>query len=894
MKNKFDVTIQSSHTQAAEHNDSTPMDSHVPQPKQVHPAMEYLRQLHHEAPSPKLKNILLSFATAKSIDSETFTAGVKKFIKLANRNLGDKASASNRKTVYGTNYSGLHYINDLVGLWNSKHPDDEPVLTSLLLTLAPSSWEYIVQNSALTLIYKGTQPAQALDQLVKGPTIIDCGMFAQLSLWFGIRHMLGNEHFNQCFGRTPFFITQNVYHIIAESSKPYAGNPLYSFLSPPKQTTMPTVAVKHIANSPKYLLKHPGESYAGENCIVIDKQYYIFDPILKDTEKLSETTILNLLRLKFNEEQTHYDNYRLSLYAEYLEEISPQFQKTYGQLVKTAHYLRNTTLTEDEMQQVPQYPFLELNFDLHKLTTWLHAMATAEQAPPIASPSTPIDYALIPVELLKVIPFENRTSMDFSKFKQATAQQKELLEMSKQFCQSVMREESKLIILSGKAGVGKTASAVCAAKELAARGKKVVWISEVMVKGWTEQAQRYADLDQCSQELDNLLATEVNAVFLDDDNLAGFSGNLLLEKIYAWYVQHPGKGLFITSNKPIGFENCYGHQLDGQYHYPPFCHYHAPQYLNWLHKTNLAGESLRAKREGQSIGAIVSDSVWKTKKKNIGTFELIPAFNEGKELAPIRRSLCNTGLKGDTYDALRPIQQQWLDVRWIADKDSWIGGRSINEKYLFLANPVIFTQSDYQTIILELSEEHCDFSGKEVNHNSIKQLIRVLNYAHDQGGRRIILLNKTSFSPEQLLIQIAKQLPSSERERTWSRLMLLLCETETSIFEYEQCNGPIKSTTPENALVMTSSQKSNQSSASGQEMERLFPKLMNKKSSPLLFSLKNKLVEKIVSEQLRKTIRFFQAPDQPKSNLKTTNDYLIAQRHVGTVSHKEEKTLDLS
>ena len=83
-----------------------------------------------------------------------------------------------------------------------------------------------------------------------------------------------------------------------------------------------------------------------------------------------------------------------------------------------------------------------------------------------------IDYSLMPTELLDVIPFENRTSMDFSKFKQESPQQKELMIMSKQFCQSIMTDESKLVILTGKAGVGKTASAVCAAKELTARGKK--------------------------------------------------------------------------------------------------------------------------------------------------------------------------------------------------------------------------------------------------------------------------------------------------------------------------------------------------------------------------------------------------------------------------------------
>ena len=76
----------------------------------------------------------------------------------------------------------------------------------------------------------------------------------------------------------------------------------------------------------------------------------------------------------------------------------------------------------------------------------------------------------------------------------------------------------------------------------------------------------------------------------------------------------------------------------------------------------------------------------------------------------------------------------------------------------------------------------------------------MLNYAHDQGGRRIILINQTSYSTEQLLIQIKAQLPEAESERTWSRLILLLCETEDSIFNYDQFKGHVEMATPKRLL----------------------------------------------------------------------------------------------
>src|SRR4029077_8242019 len=155
--------------------------------------------------------------------------GVKKFITLANSNPLDNPLSPGRKAFYGDIYSGLHYNNDLVKLWNASHIDKEPLKASHVATLAPFQWDYTLQDSFRILIYKGHQPAQALDELVKGPTVIDCGMFTQLCFWFGIRYILGNERFNQRFGRAPFFITQRVYNDIEHSNEPYLGNPLYSF-----------------------------------------------------------------------------------------------------------------------------------------------------------------------------------------------------------------------------------------------------------------------------------------------------------------------------------------------------------------------------------------------------------------------------------------------------------------------------------------------------------------------------------------------------------------------------------------------------------------------------------------------------------------------------------------
>lgn len=778
------------------------------QPK-VHPALEYFRQLQSQPSKLELKRFLSIFAEPKLVNYENFVEGTKKFIALANSNSIGKGLS--RVELYGNSYSGLHYNNDLVELWNAEHSDKEHLKASQVTLLTPPGWKSTCQNSSITLIYKGQEPAQALDNLVKGPTVIDCGMFTQLSIWFGIRYMLGNERFNQYFGRAPFFVTQINYNKIEKITEPFSGNPLYSFLSKKETETTLSVTVRYLSNTPLYNLKHPGGNSAGHNCLVIDHQYYIFAPLLESNQGITETNVLNLMRSRFNEDRQPYDLDRLSEYASTPKKFHPHLRKKFAKLIKLSEKLRYKILSDKKFSRIKQNDELELTFDLHKFSVWLQRMENAMQLDAIDYLPQIIDYSLMPTELLDVIPFENRKSMDFSKFTQESPQQNELILISKQFCQSIMACESKLVILTGKAGVGKTASAVCAAKELTARGKKVVWISEVMVSGWAAQAKSIKDLDNCELEIDKLISSNPDVVFLDDDNLAGFSGNLLLEKIYFWFVINPGKGLFITSNEPIRFQDCYRYKSDNNYYFPPFNDYTSPEYINWQLKADLTGVSLRSKRDGQSIGAIVSDMSWETNQGNLQQVELIPDFND-EELAPIRVALKKQGhIKCDAYDKLRPVQKTWIREHEAGGTYMLCIGRESEYIEPFLTvNPATFEHTNYKTIALEIGETNYRFCEKKISLYSMNQLIRVLNYAHDQGGRRVILINKTSYSHEQLLIQIKAQLPKSESERCWSRLTLLLCETEDSIFSYNQFNGHIDVTQTTINSLQESSQSYNE------------------------------------------------------------------------------------
>ena len=112
-------------------------------------------------------------------------------------------------------------------------------------------------------------------------------------------------------------------------------------------------------------------------------------------------------------------------------------------------------------------------------------------------------------------------------------------------------------------------------------------------QGWTDKATSMEEFEQCRADIKELLNASTDAVVLDDDNLAGYAGKVLLEEIYSWFVLNQGKGLYITSNEEISFDRLYGLRLDRSYDCVPFTGYDSAQYLNTIQRTGLEGASLR-------------------------------------------------------------------------------------------------------------------------------------------------------------------------------------------------------------------------------------------------------------------------------------------------------------
>ncbi len=764
-------------------------------------AIQYLKGLYQETASRQLTEDLRSFGTAKPHRFDVFIEGVLLFTKIAN------LSPDQRSKYYGNSFLGLHYNNDLAKGWNRSSP--ESINAHQLNFLCPPAWNYQLVGAFLTLVYRGDKPSTALDTLLQGPTVIDCGMFCQLGIWFGIKYMLGEKTFNAVFGKVPFYITQHVYNP-TEPQNPYLGNPLYPFFQKPpsaRNASKYPISIMHIPNHPLYPLKHPGGNYGGENCVVINNdEFIIFDPTLEKTSGLRKDDVEKLLLDTFNAQQDVNDDARLALYRENPTAINPTFGRSYEELITMAQSLACVEEKSIELDSQTNSP--RVDFDFESFCSWVAEV----QSPVISTIAyTPLpDEQLAPSKTLAAqIPFENRQQMSFSRFTVNTPTQEKTKMIAQQFCLDVMSGRSTYTILTGHPGVGKTAAAVCCARELSSRGKKVIWFSELMFRSWLDKAESIEGLEKYRDEIREQLASKPDAVFLDDDNLIDYAGQVLLEEFYRWYATTPGVGLFITSNEPITFKNCYGLKLDGKYDFPPFPGYVSPQYKNTKLFSDINGQSMRARpnfsimalptrdritaltacRCEASVGIIIDATSYESEKHRLASAEFIPAF---ESLTPIRGSLRENGVFGPAYDALTPIQKEWLIQFQIPDP--LLNGEDKPYHPGIAVKP--FEKSASSIIVIELLNMTLFFNEKIIDPDCLQQLLRVINYAHDTGGKRIILLNNTLFSDAEMLSKIKEAIPEREKARTLARINALLFSPQLTVPDQKEPATPTAEATP--------------------------------------------------------------------------------------------------
>jgi|GEM_PF-3499127 hypothetical protein len=300
-------------------------------------------------PAPELENYFseLGEPEPKRGTQEAFIQGVKKFIAMAN------VPYSQRQNVFGHKFGGLHYNTKLKGLLMDTYPKVK-VEASALYNICPPLWNCAmnVNNSLRILVYRGDKPSVALKELLKGPTVIDCAMFCELSFLYGTLKMLGEDDFNKCF-RGTLYVTQIFAYPIEDPKLPENGNPMHPFLlacTSSELGPLSRVGFAYVSNNKHYRYKHPGGLSSGEACVVIEDKYFPFDPDLYKPIGLSRSEVGGLLVSAFNEGHNSDDLAVIKAYKKYPKpKIHPYFGINPAQLIERFKTFSSLTISIDDL-----------------------------------------------------------------------------------------------------------------------------------------------------------------------------------------------------------------------------------------------------------------------------------------------------------------------------------------------------------------------------------------------------------------------------------------------------------------------------------------------------------------------------------------------------------------
>ena len=250
---------------------------------------------------------------------------------------------------------GLHYPASWIDHWDSQYPELATTIWDQdFHRQCPPSWSHSIQPSAWVLAYEGDNPLTlALNELVKGPSTLDCGIFCQLIIWMALRWMLGDEQFNRTFK-----FDQRKFFLSHEWDRPTdghtVGNLLFPFYDDVRETTLyaeTRIRTRTVWNHASYLEKHPGGMARLQNVTQVDGRFYIFDPETL-IRILSEEELDQYNRKSYNAPRNHADFLKLELWRTFPNYTHPDFApKSFGDKVKDAELYEHYTLDEQRWEK---------------------------------------------------------------------------------------------------------------------------------------------------------------------------------------------------------------------------------------------------------------------------------------------------------------------------------------------------------------------------------------------------------------------------------------------------------------------------------------------------------------------------------------------------------------
>jgi hypothetical protein len=305
-------------------------------------------------------------------DIETFVEGANTFAKLC---------GPARAKYYDNPLKGLRSANSFTKRWNETYPEEPITLWDRdIRHQCPASWTNALEGVRCFLTYRGEgAPSQALNELIQGPTTLDCGMFCQLLLWMAIRYLVGDGLFDRLFefGQGHFTLMQN-----------WEESPLFAFYDEPSLLcgSEARIQTRTVFNHPEYLARHPGGESRLHNVTRIDGYNIVFDPDAPQNI-LSDKEIEERLRQAYNAPRDFADLEKLWMYTAWPGHVHPDFApKDFGTLAEEANKYAHHTLDAAEwndgrVEREKSAHGLRFTFNFQRLVRYLEAVLSSLDAP---------------------------------------------------------------------------------------------------------------------------------------------------------------------------------------------------------------------------------------------------------------------------------------------------------------------------------------------------------------------------------------------------------------------------------------------------------------------------------------------------------------------------------
>ncbi|PCD21365.1 hypothetical protein AU210_016330 [Fusarium oxysporum f. sp. radicis-cucumerinum] len=279
-------------------------------------------------------------------DLKTFVEGAERLASIC---------GPERAKYYHNPLKGVHSIDSFKDAFNQAYPKQAITSSDMDIQLqCPPSWSIRFEETtgwSVVLTYEGEGPlTQGIDDVMNGPTVIDCGMWCQLLLWMAIRFLLGDDVFNQTFRfeKGKFALTQS--WGLPMNKECTDGDLLNSFYDEPgADATHYRVHTRTVCNDAAYLSKHPGGTTRLENFVKIGDRSFVFGGTGCVRNVLSDEELDAHLRHSYNAPQHLADRQKIHQFYQYPHIQHPFYGPiSFGTLASRADMYAHHTLDEAE------------------------------------------------------------------------------------------------------------------------------------------------------------------------------------------------------------------------------------------------------------------------------------------------------------------------------------------------------------------------------------------------------------------------------------------------------------------------------------------------------------------------------------------------------------------